>query len=95
MLNWAVSRVDDNGNVADDFYYRYLDDIQLMRKMGFTHLRISISWPRIFPEDNYDSPNEEGVSFYNNLIDSLLANGVTLFYWDLPQIYNDFTGKGT
>ena len=89
----------DNGNVADDFYYRYLDDIQLMRKMGFTHLRISISWPRIFPEDNYDSPNEEGVSFYNNLIDSLLANGiepwVTLFHWDLPQIYNDFTGKGT
>lgn len=89
----------DTGNIADDFYHRYEEDIQLMRKMGLKNLRISISWPRIFPEDNYDRPNDEGVRFYNNLIDKLIENGiepwVTLFHWDLPQVYNDFSERGT
>ncbi|KAI8545758.1 hypothetical protein RHMOL_Rhmol07G0062700 [Rhododendron molle] len=40
--------------------------------------------------------NKEGVAFYNNLIDELIANGlkpfVTIFHWDLPQALEDEYG---
>ncbi|MBC8844268.1 glycoside hydrolase family 1 protein, partial [Escherichia coli] len=32
-----------------DFYHRYKEDIKLMAEMGFKCFRMSISWPRIFP----------------------------------------------
>ncbi|KAK3031397.1 hypothetical protein RJ639_037395 [Escallonia herrerae] len=40
--------------------------------------------------------NEEGVKYYNDLIDELVANGiepfVTLFHWDVPQALEDEYG---
>ncbi|KAF9665399.1 hypothetical protein SADUNF_Sadunf16G0118600 [Salix dunnii] len=40
--------------------------------------------------------NEEGIKFYNDLIDDLLENGlqpyVTLFNWDTPQALEDNYG---
>ena len=34
---------------AIDFYHNYKEDIALFKEMGFKCLRLSISWPRIFP----------------------------------------------
>lgn len=82
------------GNVAIDFYHRYKEDIQLMKKIGLDSFRFSISWSRVLLKGKISGGvNPLGVRFYNNLINELLANGitpfVTLFHWDLPQALDD------
>ena len=32
-----------------DFYHRYREDIKLFAEMGFTALRFSVDWSRIYP----------------------------------------------
>ena len=61
-------------DVAIDAYHRYDEDIALMKEMGFNFYRFSICWSRIIPNGTLDEPvNEEGVAFYNSLIDKLIA----------------------
>lgn len=76
-----------NGDVACDHYHRMKEDVAMMKEMGIRNYRFSISWPRVLPE-GVGKVNEEGIAFYNALIDELLANGirpfVTLFHWDYP-----------
>ena len=38
------------GDVANDHYHRYKEDVALMKDMGAKAYRFSIAWPRIFPE---------------------------------------------
>lgn len=85
----------DNGNVADDHFHRFPEDIALMRELGLGGYRFSISWPRIFPSGS-GSPNAAGLDFYRRLIDALHTAGiepyVTLYHWDLPQALQDRGG---
>ena len=46
-----------------------------MARLGVKNYRFSLSWPRILPQ-GIGTVNEEGVAFYNRLIDALLANGI-------------------
>jgi len=39
----------ETGNVADDFYDLYPEDVALMAKMGIKSFRFSIAWSRIYP----------------------------------------------
>jgi len=83
------------GDVADDHYHRYRDDVQLMKALGVKAYRFSIAWPRVFPRGS-GAPNPKGLDFYNRLVDELLANGIepfaTLYHWDLPQALQDRVG---
>ena len=83
------------GDVADDHYHRYKEDVQLMKALGAKTYRFSIAWPRVFPEGT-GTPNPKGLDFYNRLLDELLANGIepfaTLYHWDLPQALQDRFG---
>jgi beta-glucosidase len=85
----------DTGDVANDHYHRYREDVALMQDIGATAYRFSIAWPRIFPEGT-GTPNPKGLDFYRRLLDELLAAGIepfaTLYHWDLPQALQDRSG---
>ena len=85
----------DTGDVANDHYHRYLEDIAIMKEIGLQGYRFSFAWPRMFP--NGDAVREErGFAFYDRLIDAILEAGIeplaTLYHWDLPQALQDKGG---
>lgn len=71
-----------------DFYHRYKEDIKLFAEMGFTALRISIDWSRIYPLGDEEKPNQEGIAYYQDVVNTLLEYNiepiVTLFHFELP-----------
>ena len=71
------------GDVADDHYHRYKEDVQLMKGLGVKAYRFSIAWPRVFPQGD-GAPNAKGLDFYNRLVDELLANGIQPFCHLVP-----------
>ena len=83
------------GDVADDHYHRWAEDVDLMSDLGFGAYRFSIAWPRIQP-DGRGRPNQAGIDFYRRLAESLRERGVTpwatLYHWDLPQALEDRGG---
>ena len=85
----------DTGDVANDHYHRYPQDIALMKDLGLQGYRFSFAWPRMFPLG--DGVREErGFDFYDRLIDTVLEAGIeplaTLYHWDLPQALEDRGG---
>lgn len=77
----------ENGDVADDSYHLYKEDVRLLHDLGAKTYRFSIAWARIFP-DGTGQPNPKGLDYYQRVVDELLAHNitpyVTLFHWDLP-----------
>ncbi len=87
-----------DGAIATDSYHRYEEDIALIRQMGLSVYRFSVSWARLDPHGTGDW-NEKGFQFYQKLIDCCLENGitpfVTLYHWELPQPLEDRGGWHT
>ncbi|QIQ21681.1 glycoside hydrolase family 1 protein [Zophobihabitans entericus] len=73
---------------AIDFYHRYPEDIALFAEMGFSCLRTSIAWARIFPNGDEQEPNEQGLEFYDRLFDEMAKYNiqpmVTLSHYEMP-----------
>jgi beta-glucosidase len=85
----------DTLDVACDHYHRFDEDFALMASLGVKHYRLSIAWPRIYPQG--DGPvNQAGLDFYRRLLASMARHGitpwVTLFHWDLPQALEERGG---
>ena len=66
---------DQNGDRAADWYHLYKEDVNLLKDLGVTAYRLSISWSRAIPEG--DGPvNSKGWSYYGRLIDALFRKAI-------------------
>ncbi|WP_029068999.1 glycoside hydrolase family 1 protein [Jonesia quinghaiensis] len=92
---------DNLKNIGIDFYHRYAEDIALFAEMGFTVFRFSMAWSRIFPNGDEETPNEEGLAFYDRVLDELEKYGieplVTLSHYETPlhlaEQYNGWVNR--
>lgn len=86
-----------------DFYHYYREDIRVLAEMGINSLRISISWTRLFPTGLEEQPDEEGLRFYDQLIEELMKYQIepviTMNHFDTPYYlakhYNGWESKIT
>jgi beta-glucosidase len=85
----------DTGDPACEHYYRWREDLDLMRSLGLQGYRFSIAWPRVQPEGRGPA-NAKGLDFYRRLAEGLRERGIaplaTLYHWDLPQALEDDGG---
>lgn len=87
-------------DIAIDFYHRYPQDIALFAEMGFKVLRTSIAWTRIYPHGDEETPNEEGLAFYDALFDEMHKHGIqpliTLSHYEMPyHLVKHYGGWGS
>ena len=75
-------------HIGIDHYHHYKEDIALFAEMGFKCYRFSIAWSRIFPNGDEETPNEEGLKFYDAVIDECLKNHIepviTISHYEMP-----------
>src|SRR5262249_472082 len=76
------------GEVACDHFNRFREDVALMQRVGPKAYRFCSAWPGVL-RGGRGAVNESGLAFYDQLVDALLAAGITpwitLYHWDLPD----------
>ena len=77
----------DTGDVADDSYHLYKEDVRLLKNLGverISHVHLVVA----HLSEGTGKANPKGLDYYNRVVDELLANNITpyitLFHWDLP-----------
>uniref|UniRef100_A0A3Q2PVE4 Lactase-phlorizin hydrolase n=1 Tax=Fundulus heteroclitus TaxID=8078 RepID=A0A3Q2PVE4_FUNHE len=87
---------DDNGDIACDSYNKIDEDVAVLKQLRVNHYRFSISWTRVLPDGTTNYINEAGFSYYDRLVNALLAENIqphiTLYHWDLPQALQNVGG---
>ena len=84
-------------HVATDFYHHWKADIALFAEMGMNVYRLSINWTRIFPNGDDETPNEEGLQFYEDVFKEChkynIEPLVTIYHFDCPlHLANEYDG---
>ena len=94
-LNSKTKKPFADNTYAADHYHHYKEDVALMAECGFSSYRFSLSWSRIIPHAD-GKVNPEGIAFYNDLINELVAHNitpiVTLYHYDLPVWVDELGG---
>ncbi|CCI81332.1 glycoside hydrolase family 1 protein [Lactobacillus hominis] len=71
-----------------DFYHHYQEDIKYMAQMGFNVFRLSLNWSRILSNGDDETPNQEGLEFYDKVFAECAKYGieplVTLSHYETP-----------
>lgn len=84
-----------------DHYHRYKEDLALLAGMGFSMLRVSIAWSRMFPTGAEREPNPKAVAHYRSVFMEMHRLGmepmVTLSHYEMPLAlaltYNGFANR--
>uniref|UniRef100_A0A8D2J1Q8 Klotho n=1 Tax=Varanus komodoensis TaxID=61221 RepID=A0A8D2J1Q8_VARKO len=84
-----------SGDVASDSYRNAGRDLEALGRLGVSHYRFSLAWPRLLPNGTLPA-SPAGLLYYSRLLSGLRQRGVepvvTLFHWDLPQRLQDAYG---
>lgn len=83
--------------VASNFYNSYSEDLDMMKGLGFNSFRTSIQWTRLIDDFETTSLDEDGVRYYNAVINKCIEAGMTpvicLHHFDLPvELYQKYGG---
>ncbi|XP_018565386.1 myrosinase 1-like [Anoplophora glabripennis] len=82
--------------IACDSFHKFREDVKLIKNLGVQFYRFSVSWGRVLPEGYSHNINKDGLRYYNDLINELLANGirpmVTMYHGDLPLALHELGG---
>lgn len=88
--NPRIDNGDVSGKAANQWEF-YPKDIELMKELGVDSYRFSLAWSKIQPTQ--DSFDEDALSHYDDLIDSLLKEGIkpmiTLHHFTHPQWFQE------
>lgn len=84
-------------DTASNFYNSFKEDIRMMKEIGLNSVRTSIQWTRLIDDLDKGTLNEDGVRFYNDVIDEFIKNGIrpviNLHHFDLPaELYHKYGG---
>lgn len=82
-------------------YDRYVEDVQLMKEVGFNSFRTSIQWSRLIADLETGEPCPDAVAFYTAYFEEMIAKGITpmvnLYHFDMPaalqEQYGGFESK--
>uniref|UniRef100_A0A0N4ZDP1 Beta-glucosidase n=1 Tax=Parastrongyloides trichosuri TaxID=131310 RepID=A0A0N4ZDP1_PARTI len=93
---YTHKHMNETGDISSDSYNNLEGDINLIKKLNVTHYKFSISWSRILPQGNVDVVNENGLKYYERLIDGLIEINVqpivTMLHYDIPLALEDMGG---
>lgn len=80
------------------FSENFKNDLKMAKEMGTNAFRFSISWSRLFPNENDLVPDQSAIIYYQNLIKYLKLNNIepflTLFHFSSPSwFWRSVNGK--
>ena len=83
--------------VTSNFYNSYKSDLKMLNEIGLNSFRTSIQWTRLIKELETGEPHEDGVRFYNDVINEIIENEmipvINLHHFDLPvELYDKYGG---
>lgn len=87
MTNYSVTN--DTGDITDNQYYLYKQDIARIAALGTQVYSFSISWSRIMPYGR-GVVNEQALAHYDDVINTCLqynvTPAVTLYHWVSSEV---------
>ncbi|MBS4957856.1 MAG: glycoside hydrolase family 1 protein [Clostridium sp.] len=83
--------------VTSNFYNSYKEDLAMLKEIGLNSFRTSIQWTRLIKDLETGEADEDGIRFYNDVINETIKNGMTpiinLHHFDLPvELYDKYGG---
>ena len=83
--------------ITSNFYNSYKEDLAMLKEIGLNSFRTSIQWTRLIKDLETGEADEDGIRFYNDVIDETIKNGMiqvmNLHHFDLPvELYNKYGG---